>query len=151
MPYLLSFLTSILIGLASSLIVVLIFRRVYIGFWAFLAGISPDWPRIFLSPLGSTNMENLLLVTHTAGIFIFPLLLVLIDIPLMEIGFFKYLKPFNNYLPENLKSVLRTESLVERLQKYKILPRPARIKFVYLAGVFAGLFHILINILMGAL
>lgn len=151
MSYLLSFLISILIGLVSGAVVILVFRRVYIGFWAFIAGIAPDWPRIFLTPLGLTNMENLLLVTHTAGLFIFPLLLVLIDIPLMEIGFFKFLKPFNNYLPENIKSILKTETLVERLQKYKILPRPARIKFVYLAGMFAGLVHILINFLTGTL
>ncbi len=151
MAYFADLFISLLIGFLSAGILVAIFKRTYIGFWAFLGGIAPDWPRIFLTPLGSTNLEGLLWATHTIGLFIFPILLVLVDIPLMEIGFVRYLKPFNSVLPEQIRSIIHTETMLEKLQKYKVLPRPARLKYVYLAAVFAGLLHVAINFFIGQL
>ena len=151
MDYFTSLAVSILIGLLASSISIVVFRKKYIGVWAFFGGVAPDWPRIFLTPLGSTNLDTLLWATHTAGIFIFPVLLVLIDIPLMEIEFAKYIKPFNSLLPDTMKKVIRTEKTIEKLQKYKILPKPTRVGLVYLAAVFAGLVHLVANFFMGQL
>jgi len=142
---------SLSIGIITGLVSFILFRRYHIGVWAFFAGLAPDWPHIFLTPLGLTNLDKLLWITHTIGIFIFPILLVIADILLIEIGLVRYLKPLHNILPKSVKSVIKIQSAVSRLQKYRILPSPTKIQLVYLAGVLSGLIHLLINFLIGQL
>ena len=151
MAYLISLGISLLIGLLTGILAWASFRRYHIGLWAFLAGVAPDWPRILLAPLGVANLDSLLWITHTVGIFIFPIILVIADILLMEIGLVRYLKPFHNFLPTQIKSAIKIESFLERLQKYNIVPKTEKMQLVYLTGVMAGLIHLLINFFIGQL
>ncbi len=151
MAYFASLGISLLIGILTGSIALFAFRRYHIGLWAFLAGVALDWPRIFLTPLGTTNIDSLLWITHTIGIFIFPILLVIADILLIEIGLIKHLRPFHNFLPKQLKTAIKVERFIERMQKYNMLPTPEKIQLVYLTGVMAGLIHLLINFLIGSL
>ena len=151
MAYFVSLGISLLIGIITGLVAFAVFRRYHIGFWAFLAGVAPDWPTIFLTSLGLTNLDKLLWLTHTLGVFIFPIILVIADILLMEIGLVRYLKPFHSFLPKSIKSAIKIQSVVARLQKYRVLPTPEKVQLVYLTGILAGLIHLLINFLIGQL
>ncbi len=142
---------TVLAGLISAVIGVLLYRRIHIGFWGFLSGIASDWPKYFLGLLGATNLHTVLLVTHTAGIVLFPIILVILDILLLEISLLKYLKPLYFILPKSLKSAVKFEKLVERLQHYNTIPRPVRIGAVYSVGVIGGAIHLVINLAIGAL
>jgi len=138
-------------GIIAAFIGALIYRRIHLAFWGFLAGIASDWPTYILGPLGATNLHGVLWVSHIGGIVLFPIILVVLDILLMEISLIKYLKPFYVILPKPLKSAVRFERLVERLQHYSTIPRPAKIGAVYAVGVIGGLIHLVINLVIGAL
>lgn len=138
MPYFLELAATLIIGLFAGVITYIFFRKQHLTFWAFLAGIAPDWPRIFLSPLGVTNLENLLFLTHTVGILLFPLALVIVDITLIELGMTSLLRPFNSYLPKKIQSLVNLEKSVASLEKKGFIPMPTKIRLVYLIGVLAG-------------
>ena len=142
---------TVLAGLISAAIGILIYRRIHIGFWGFLGGIAADWPKYLLATLGATNLHNVLLVTHTAGIVLFPIILVILDILLLEVSLLRYLKPFYFILPKQLKAAVRFEKKIEGLQKYNAIPRPIRIGAVYSVGVIGGIIHLAINLAIGAL
>ena len=148
MSYIITLISAMLVGIFAGVISHILFKRDRLTVWAFIAGIAPEWPNIFLAPLGVTGLENLLFLTHTAGIFLFPVILVIIDITLIELGMTSILKPFNSYLPDKLKSLIKLEYWVEKFEKKGILPTPARISSVYLIGVFAGTLNIGIDLLL---
>lgn len=125
-------------------IILLLTRKISIAVWGWIASFFPDLPVFWLSPLGATNLGATLLVTHTVGIFLFPLILVIADILLIEalwLARFSWLP-----LPKNLKTAGKA---ARTLQKYRTLPKPIRIKYVYLVGVLAGIIHLAINLLVG--
>jgi len=39
---------TVLAGLVSAVVGMLIYRRIHIGFWGFLGGIASDWPKYLL-------------------------------------------------------------------------------------------------------
>ena len=151
MTYIASLLITFLIGLLCGIVSYIVFRKYHLGVWAFLAGIAPDWPRIFLEPLEVKGLENLLLITHTLGIFLFPIILIIVDITLIELGMVTIIKPFTSYLPEKIKSLVKVEDIIEKLRKYGVFPFPTRVGFVYLIGIFGGAVHLGINLLLGTL
>ena len=107
-----------------------------------------DLPWILLSPFGVTHLENLLLFTHTVGIVLLPLGLVIIDIFLIELNLLKYLEPFNRIVyPKSLRIAIKIEKVVERLQKYNAIPRAIRVRRVYLVGVFSGSLQFVVYVL----
>jgi hypothetical protein len=90
-----------------------------------------------------------MLFSHTIGIFIFPLALVLIDILLIELRMVKRIRPISFLLPKGFKSAIKAEMIVEKFQLYGLIPQPIRIRRVYTAGVIAGVVHLLINASFG--
>ena len=140
---------SMLSGIVTVVLCLVIFRKKSLGVWGWIASFFPDMPLFTLAFFGATNLGNVLLFSHTAGVLIFPIFLVLIDVLLIEIGWLKYISwmPY----PKYMKNVRRVESIVEKLEKYNAIPRPARVKRVYLVGILAGVVHLTINLLAGAL
>ena len=141
-------LISLLGAVVASLLVFILFRKKALIGWTVLASFLPDLPVFWLTPLGVKNLGNLLLVTHTVGIVLYPLIMVLADILLIELAWMKYLS-FLPY-PRWLKTAGKLSRLAGKAQKYNAIPRPARIRLVYSSGVIAGAIHLGINLWMGA-
>jgi hypothetical protein len=136
-------------GLITAFLLYIVYRKHSVFIWGFFSGFLPDLPFIFLTPFGVTNLSLLLFFSHTTGVFLFPLILVLIDIILIEFKFIKYLRPIKFILPKSLKTAIKIEKMIEKLQQYGLVPKPIRVKRVYLAGVIAGVIHLTINIIFG--
>lgn len=148
MSYLENFLITLFISIAAALIVYIIKRRKTPAIWAYIASWMLDFSQTILAPLGAKNLFYISLLSHTAGIFIFPIILVILDILLIELRLLRYLNPFKRLLPQNFKILIKIEHIVYRFQKYHTIPTPTRVKTVYLVSVFAGIFHLLINIIL---
>ncbi len=142
---------TLLAGFITAAVGVLLYRRIRMSFWGFLGGIAADWPKYFLGLLGATNIHNVLLFTHTAGIFLFPVILVILDILFLEIAMIKYLRPFYILLPNGLRSAIKFEEIINRLQHYSTLPRPIRIGRAYLIGVIGGVINLVISFALGVI
>jgi len=142
-------LVSILGGLITVALVYLIYRKRSVSLWGWIASFFPDMPVFWLATLGATNLGTVLLFSHTLGIFVFPIFLVIIDILLIEIAWLKYISwlPY----PKYMRTVDKIERIIEKLEKYNAIPRPIRVKRVYVVGVIAGIVHLALNILIGAL
>ena len=141
----------VIIGFVAAVIAYVIYRRKTIAVWAYLAAFFPDLPILVLKPLGAAGLDNTLLLTHTIGLFVFPIILVIVDILLIELKMISLLKPLGPILPKNIKKALRIERLIERFQDYGAIPSPIRVSTVYIVGVMAGLIHLVINLLTGTL
>ncbi len=148
MTYLTLIGTTLFTGILVAVITYIFFRKHHLSTWAFLAGIAPEWPKIFLAPLGATGLETLNFLTHTLGILLFPAVLVIIDITLIELGMTSLLKPFNSYLPKKIKSLVRLEDIVDKLEKRGVIPMPTKIGMVYLIGIFGGVVHLLVELVL---
>lgn len=143
---------SLAIGGLSASASYAMYRKKSVAFWAFIAALLPDVPSLVLPSFGVTNLDNLLLFTHTVGIFVLPLILVIADIVLIEFSLLRYLAPFNRILyPKSLRLAIRLEKIIERLQHYYALPRPVRIQRLYLVGLLAGTLQLLTYLLFGIL
>ncbi len=138
---------SILGGIITVLIVYFLYRKKGPVVWAWLASFLPDIPVFWLVPLGVTNIGIVLLITHTIGIFIFAALLALLDILLIELSWTRYFPPF----PKVMKIIKKIGSWTETLERYHAVPRPIRVKRVFLVGLLAGAVHLAINLLIGVL
>ncbi|MBI4020554.1 MAG: hypothetical protein HY367_04430 [Candidatus Aenigmarchaeota archaeon] len=137
------------IGLISASIIYLIYRNGGPAAWAFIAAMLIDSPKILIL-FGVENIDTLLFYSHTTGIFLFPILLVAIDILLIELSLVKFLKPFKNF-SKTLRELLMLEDAIERLQKYHAIPRPIRVARLYLVAVITGVVHLVLNFIIGSL
>lgn len=141
-----NFLTVIFIALVTIIIIFLSTKRYHLALWGAMAAVAPDWPNL-LTLLGATYLQNVTLLTHTIGIFIFPVFLVIADILLLEMAFFKYVKPFKKMLPLPVRNLINLEDAIERLQKYNTLPKPDKVQLVYTVALAGGIIHVLVNII----
>lgn len=142
---------SVLTGLLTAILAYVLYRKVAVSLWGYISGFLADLPFFLLAPLGVTNLYNLLLLSHTTGIFLLPLLTVLLDLVLMGLGYLKPLRPFRPFLPKSLKLALKAEKIVGRLQQYRAVPQPVRVARVYAIGVAAGMIHLGVNLFFGVL
>ncbi len=136
---------SILGGIITVAVTYLVYRKSSVSVWAWIASFFPDMPVFWLATLGATNLGGVLLVSHTMGIFLFPLLLVIVDILLLEIVWIRYISwlPY----PKYMRTIRRIDAFMEKLESYHAIPRPIRVKRVYAVGVLAGVIHLVINVL----
>lgn len=139
------FVLPVIIALAAAATVYLRYRKASVAVWGFVGSLFVDAPMILLAPLGATSLFNVSLITHSLGIIIFPIILVIIDILLIEFRLLKYLKPVYGLLPSTLKTAVRIEMQVEKLQNYHAIPGPERIQSVFVAGVLAGAVNLIIS------
>ena len=140
---------TILIGILSALLAYVLYRRTSVMLWGYIAGTLPDSP-YGLTLIGVTNIQNLLIITHSFGIILFAILLVILDIFLIELSLLRYLSPLKGLL-KPLKPLFAAEEVARRLEKYNTIPRPERLKSVYVVSVVAGIIHLCINLIIGIL
>jgi len=144
---------SLITGIIMVFLGYMIYRRPSICFWAWIAGFMPDLPVLIQTPLGVPvwNLFWVLVLSHTIGIIVFPLILLIIDVLLIEIGLIRYLRPFYLMLPGSFRTAVRFESGIERLQRYSLIPMPERLKSVFVVGMLAGIVHLIINLAVWSL
>lgn len=144
---------SVMTGITMVFLSYMIYRRPSICFWGWIAGFMPDLPVLIQTPLGVPvwNLFWALVLSHTLGIIIFPIVLLIIDVLLIELGLIRYLKPFYTLMPPSARTAIRIESFVERLQGYSFIPMPERLKSVFLVGALAGIVHLAINLIVWSL
>jgi len=142
-------LASIITAAITSIISYVIFRKRAVASWGWFASFFPDMPVFWLVPLGVTGLGNVLILSHTAGIFVFPLLLMIIDILLIELAWLRCIcwLPY----PRFMRKVKKIDYWADTLEKYNAIPRPIRVTRVYIVGVMAGLIHLGFNLLIGFL
>jgi len=140
---------SIAGGLITVIIAYLLYRKKAVSLWGWIASFYSDLPVFLLVPLGATTLGTTLLLTHTLGILLFPLLLVLADIFLIGIGWVRKLSwlPY----PKTMRMVKKFDDIMDILEQYNAIPRPIRVKRVYVVGVLAGVIHLLLNLVIGVL
>lgn len=144
---------SLITGIIMIFLGFMIYKRPSICAWGFIAGFIPDLPVLIQTPLGVPvfSLFWVLVLSHTLGIIIFPLILLIIDVVLIEIGLIRYLKPLYLILPDSFKTAIKVESAIERLQGYSLMPMPERLKSVFVVGVLAGIVHLIINLVVWSL
>ncbi|MBU0898626.1 MAG: hypothetical protein ABIH55_03150 [Nanoarchaeota archaeon] len=141
---------SIAGGAITAILAYVIYRSKAESLWGWIASFFFDLPVLWLVPLGVTNIGNLMIVTHTAGILVFPIFLVMIDIILINLAILKHFSwlPF----PKSFSNINKINKIVETLKKYNTIPIPVRVERVYVIGALAGIIHLAINVIvMGAL
>lgn len=144
---------SVITGIIMVFLGYMIYRRPSICFWGWIAAFMPDLPVLIQTPLGVPvwSLSWVLVLSHTVGIIVFPIVLLIIDVLLIEIGLIRYLKPFYLMLPNPLRTAVRVENFIERLQGYSFIPMPERLKSVFVVGLLAGIVHLIINLAVWSL
>ena len=137
---------SMLGRVITVLIAYAIYRDKAEPLWGWFASFFQDLPALWLIPLGVTNIGNLMIVTHTIGILVFPVFLVMVDIILINLMLLKYFSWFP--FPKSLKNIKKINRIVEILKKYNAIPTPARVERVYMVGIVAGIVHLAINVII---
>jgi len=137
------------IAIISAVAVYAVHRRFSLSLWAYLAAFFPEWP-VFLELFGAENLSTVTLLSHTVGIVIYPIALIVLDVFLIEASLLRYLKPFRDFLPKGIRKVLKAEEVLERFQRYHSIPTPDRLTSVYAVGVFAGIVHFAFYLFFGA-
>ncbi|MBI4181558.1 MAG: hypothetical protein HY520_01150 [Candidatus Aenigmarchaeota archaeon] len=140
---------SLLGAVVTIAIVYALYRSRGVMAWGWIASFLPDAPVFALQPLGASSLDGVMLVSHTLGILLYPVLLSLADILLIEAGWLKYLTwlPY----PKYLHAYARIDRWVQRLEKYHALPHPARLKRVFMAALIAAVVHLGLNLAVGVL
>ncbi len=144
---------SVITGIIMVFLGYMMYRRPSIALWGWMAGFMPDLPVLIQTPLGVPvwNLFWVMVLSHTLGIIVFTTVLLIIDVLLIEIGLIRYLKPLYLFLPGPLRTAVRLENLIERLQGYSLIPMPERLKSVFVVGMLAGIVHLIINLTVWSL
>lgn len=144
---------SVMTGIIMVFLGYMIYRRPSICFWGWIASFMPDLPVLIQTPLGVPvwNLFWVLVLSHTLGIIVFPIALLIIDVLLIELGLLEYLRPFYYMLPPVFRTAVRIESFIGRLQGYSFMPMPERLKSVFVVGMLAGIVHLVINLFVWSL
>ena len=133
----------LLFAFTSALLTYFLFRKLSVFLWGFTAALLPDLPIYILSILGATNLGTILIINRFLGLFLWPVFLMVLDLLLIELDLFGYLKPLSLLLPESFKTALKFEVIVEKLQRYNAIPRPTRLKTVYKVGYVSILIYLI--------
>ena len=126
----------------------LAFRDPKIALWAYVAAFIPRAVIVVVALTGATNLGMLTWLSHSAGIFIYPMLLATGNILLIELSMAKIGKRKSS-LPIDVGHAMRIDGFLARLQNRRLLPNYAEVKQVYLAGVLAGVINTVIVIAFG--
>lgn len=127
----------------SFIVCYLVYKRFSVAVWGYVATYIHRVPVAIVAITGGTNLSLFALLNHTLGILIYPVILAVIDILLLEIAFIRFIKPISFILPKGLQTVIKIESFLSVLQEYHAIPRPERVKWVYGAGVIAGIINLM--------
>jgi hypothetical protein len=126
----------------SYIAVYLVYKRFSVAVWAYIAAFIPRIPIAIVSMTGGTNLIGLAWLSHTLGIIVYPMILVIADILLLEIALVRLVKPIAFILPKSVQTAIKAESMLSVLQEYHAVPRPERIQWVYGAGIYAGIINL---------
>ena len=126
----------------------LIFKSKEAMIWAYVSAFIPRAFVVILVLLQATNLTIFTWFSHTAGIFIYPMLLTMGNILLIEVSLVKKVKRKSS-IPISEKQAVRIENFLSRLQEKKLLPKAVTIKQVYLSGVLAGIVNLAFVIAFG--
>ncbi len=146
--FLLQTLALYLIAAAAFAVTYILHRRFSLALWAYIAAFLPDW-FMALTLLGAENLETTSLFSHTIGIFLYPIALLILDIFLIEASFLRYLKPLREVLPAGLKKAVKAEEVLERFQRYHTIPTAERLGKVYAVGLLGGIVHLAFYLIWG--
>lgn len=133
-------------GIVSYALGYLIYRKISVATWAYISAFLPSAPVFVLSLLGASNLILFSWLSHTLGILIYPAVMVIIDILLIEISLLRLVKPFGFILPASFKAAIKVEGIISTLEKYYAIPRPIRVQRVYIVGVMAGLVNLIFSL-----
>jgi hypothetical protein len=133
----------------SYIVVYLVYRKFSVAVWGYVAAYIPRIPVTLIAITGGTNLGLFAWLSHTAGILLYPIILVIADILLLEIALVKIVKPISAFLPKGVQTAVRIESFLSRMQDYHAVPRPVRVQWVYEAGVIAGLINLIFVLAFG--
>lgn len=143
---------SFIAGIISAIIVYFAFNDRAAPLWAFIAAFLPNLPVFILIPFGVSNLGSFLVFSHTIGIAIWPILLVILDIFLVEARILKYVLIFLKFLhigaTKTVEKAEKFDRLIERLENYHIIPMPTRLGRVYLVGIIAGIVNLAIIVVI---
>ena len=120
----------------------LIYKRFAVAVWAYIAAFIPRLPVTIVVLTGGTNLTTFAWLSHTAGILVYPIFLVIADILLIEVALIRIIRPISFILPSSIQAAIKAESFVSLLQDYHAVPRPVRVQWVYGAGVIAGMINL---------
>ena len=124
----------------------LVYRKVSVAFWAYVSVFLPSAPAFVLSLFGAKNLELVSWLSHTAGVVVFPAMMVVLDVLLIETSLLRFLRPFSGLLPRNIRIMIRIEEALRTLEKHYLMPRPERVQRVYAVGVIAGLVNMIFSL-----
>lgn len=130
-------------ALFSFVLCFVIYKRFSVAVWGYVAAYIPRIPVVIVAATGGTNLLLFAWLNHTLGILVYPVILAIIDVLLLEIAFIRVVKPIAFMLPKDLQTVIKIESFLNRLQEYHAIPKPVRVKWVYEAGVIAGIVNLI--------
>ena len=126
-----------------------VYKRFSVAVWAYLAAFIPRIPINIVKMTGGENLLGFAWLSHTAGIVVYPALLAIVDILLLEIALIKVVKPIAFALPKGLQTAIRIEGFLDKMQSYHAVPRPVRVQWVFGAGVIAGLINLIFVMMFG--
>jgi len=129
----------------------LIYKRFSVAVWGLVAAFLPRIPVAIVGLTGGTNLLMFAWLSHTVGVLLYSLFLVIADILLLEIALIKIVRPISFILPKGLQTAIKAESMLSRLQDYHAVPRPVRLQWVFGAGIFAGMINLVFVIGFGVL
>ncbi len=141
----------IFIAVLSFFVTFVFYRRTSIAVWGYIGAFLPDLPTLVLAPLGATGLYTVQLLSHTIGVIFWPVILLIIDVFLIEFSLLRIARPFGSLLPGSFRMAIKIEKLVERFQDYYAIPRPERLKAVYMSGVTAGIINLFVGLVIGSL
>lgn len=134
----------------AAVLAYLIFRKREIALWAYLAAFIPRAILTIVFLTGASNLRILAWLSHTAGAFIYPMLLAMGNILLVEVALAKRVKRESS-LPLDVRRAVKIERFLGRLQDRKLLPSAVSVKHLYLACVLAGLINLVFVLGFGLL
>ncbi len=137
-------------ALVAALAAYAVFRNKEAMVWGYVAAFIPRAILVLVMLTGATNLTVLAWLSHTAGIFIYPMLLTMGNILLIEVALAKQVSRQSS-LPLDVKKAIKIENFLGRLQERKLLPRAVSMKEVYLSGVLAGIINLAFVLAFGLL
>ena len=141
---------NILFSFSAGLIGYIIYKSKSAFIWGYSSYILPEIPKI-LRVFEVSNLYKLIVFSHTAGIILWPLILIMINALLASLGFIKKASSFQIFLPKWIQNMVIVEKLIGTLQRYDILPKPLTMKDVYLIGMIGCFMNMLFWITTGFL
>lgn len=133
----------------SFIITYFIYKRFAVAVWGYIGAFLPRIPVTLVALAGGTNLLVFAWVSHVLGILLYPMLLAVADILLLEIALIRVARPVAFMLPKGLQTAIKIESFIDRMQDYHAVPRPVRVQWVYGAGAIAGMVNMIFAVVFG--